>query len=629
MATTQPRISPTLQTTTTSSSTSSSKKFLVRRRQPSWTTTKSGSTVSLGDSESSTQSAGIGTKKRSSLLKRLWKSQRGRSSLSSSRPHKASLLVAVDSHTTHSLHSGSLGLQSTVEEEEEEGRTSNMSSDPFLPDASVKEDDDAPRQHQDDDDDDDDTTARQEEDDEETEEASRLLQSGLKERRAGQLQGALMTWNLALDVLSHRPDSPLAQELVCRMISLYLQLYRTTAESSHLDAAASLVAQLQDNQGGDVVVASKYLDGSPLVLDLLMQQSCWSMALQVTHKLPEVDPLTLARLHLEVALRDNNNNATTTTSVDPQCQQPPQQRSSQLSHLSECHQLLLAFDPSDATNDSTSTDLYQSLWQELAQAYGVMGEEELALGCSQSRMQHWSSIHDVALGHYDQALGVYTPAGQYSLALKEVELAMATLRRCDGNSKRSINPDDNETKVTESLWMKFYQFKADILCRMGRIGESIDNYKIVLEWNRTSSNRGEVDAANVLFILGKLSVRNKDFQGALDYFTEELQMTKTVVGNTHLAISKILHELARVAESGLMDFPMAVQYYQEALQVERGVYQQCKREQQEQKLISAASAALLKDAKSQIGETKQCLGKLHFKLGDFNRAVKTTLAVDK
>ncbi|CAB9526240.1 expressed unknown protein (Partial), partial [Seminavis robusta] len=150
--------------------------------------------------------------------------------------------------------------------------------------------------------------------------------------------------------------------------------------------------------------------------------------------------------------------------------------------------------------------------------------------------------------------------------------------------------------------------------------ESIHSYERLLQCYKSSSTHGPADAANVLYILGKLSVRAKQFHAALDYFDEELTMTKSVVGHTHLAISKILHESARVADAGMMDYPRAVRYYQEALQVETRVYQQSKQEN---------GTSLLQDAKAQMGETKQCLGKLHFKMGDFTKAMKTTLAVDK
>ena len=540
--------------------------------------------------------------------------------------------MAVDSHTTQSLRSSNsmscVSLQSIANEEEEEERHHSVKDND-------NNNDEARHDH-------DSTTLDEHDDDnEEEKEAVRLLQSGIAEHRAGQVQDALLTWNLALDVVSHRPATALAQELLCRMISLHLQLYRTTAESAQLEAATSLVAQLVDTtlENNDTTkleaVHQAYLESSPLLLELLLQHSLWSMALQVIHKLSpqsnhDVDPLTLARCHLEVALSDNNNgikeggdSPTTTTTTSSS-----RRRSSQLSHLSECHQLLLAFDPTEHSNNSNSNSsnihVYQSLWQELAQAYGILGEEGLALSCSQSRMQHCTNVQDIALGHYHQAVEVYLPAGQYSLAWKEIDLALKTLQ----TNANAVEDDDsllNEQDL-ECLWMKLYQCKADIYCRMGRIGESIDAYKILLERNRTSSQRGPVDDANVLFLLGKLSVRNKDYTGALQYFTEELQMTKSVVGHPdHLAISKILHELAHVAETGLMDFPMAVRYYQEALEVERGVYQSCKRQQEEEKLISTTSAALLKDAKNQIAETKQCLGRLHFKLGDFNQALKTTL----
>lgn len=664
MATKHPKISPVRQ----SSLPLPIKNFRVRsrRRQSITSTERSMEDVST-QSHNPATSRTLQPKKsrRGSLLQRLWKSSSKLGSFSSSsntnRTSRNNKL-ALDSSQTHSMRSSSVEYHDHDDDDDtDQGEECTAGDFTGAGSTSAKhhhyldlEEDELCVVQGDDynngdfDFQEEDVTEQDDDDKETDEEALRLLELGLQERRNNP-EAAILTWNLALDVLAHRPHCSLAQTLFRKCIDAYLQVYRTTSDSSQLEAAASLVAQLQCQTK---TTTSCDWEESPLLLDLLMQQSCWVIALQVTHKLlspPQalhvVQPLTLARLHLEVALSNNTQQ---------------QYRSSQLKHLSECHQLLLAFDPSDSddcSGEDKANTQYELLWRELAQAYGLLDEEELALGCSQSRMQHWKSSWEVALGHYDQAVGVYTLARQHALALKETELAMAALERYQKQQESIQNNcgDAEEQQVamimkTESLWVKLYQCKADILLRMKRIGDSIDTYKILLEMNHKSAHRGPVDAANVLFSLGKLSVRQKDFEGAVQFFTEELRMTKSVIngGNNnaraitttttndatttthhHLAISKILHELARVAELGLMDFTMAIQYYQEALQVERGVYQHLKHQRENQQMISAANATVLKDTKNQIGDTKQCLGRLHFKLGDFNRAVKTTLAVDK
>lgn len=507
------------------------------------------------------------------------------------------------------------------------------------------------------------------------EEATRLKDRGLQEYESSQFDAAMATWQEALRRLESQSASTstklvcLSNHLVCRLIALRLELYTGCSSSqsssseentADLDQALAQMSKLQlPLLGEDAIVAdcaeslveasASFLtsETSSLLLDFLARQPCGLLALHVAHKLPATtcvnDPLLLARLHLEVALQyqdvfdDNSDTGRTALSKKA--------RSQQLSHLSECHQLLLCQRPEN-NNDFSNGNNCQALWKDLARAYGMMGEDELALGCSHSCVEFFvkesssgssSSINCrqtmLALCHYEQAMDVFAPVGHYGLALKEAELALDALQPLE-QPRQHLNQelcsnkeqkDEDDSIETESLLMKLYQFKADVLCRMGRIADSIQSYEVLLEAYQESPVHGPVDAANVLYVLGKLSVRAKRFQQALEYFDQELQMTKSVVGPNHLACSKILHELARVADLGMMDYPRAVKYYQEALQVESYVFQQCKQlelwQKQHKQASSPADTTLLQDAKIQMGETKQCIGKLHFKMGDFSKAV--------
>jgi len=588
------------------------------------------------ESSSSTMTFRTTTKKpKRSLLKRLWKKH-------SSFSHKKK--NPIDSHYTQSMHS-----HDCYGDDDEVWQTSAASCTDVRQGSKNEHDD-----HADGSNDNNGVTALRATtttttttttavaiDDEDLQEGTRLLQCYTEQLNVQAPEDALTTLNLALDVVSHVPHYNLTQELVCRILSLHLQLYRTTADDSHLQAARSLIPQIvyDTNSTATATTSSsvdEYLEASPMLLDLLVQACQWNLALCVATKLPDVEPLTLARVHLEMALMESNNNGSSSSSSKSKS-------GSQMFHLSECHQLLLASDPPTAT---TSSDvLYLSLWEQLAHTYGILGEEKLALACSQSRMKHLTCPVQIARGHYYHALHVCAPLEKYSLAVKETDLALQALRQSDDDNS------DNSKHQVEILEMLLHQFKADMLCRRGCIAESRDVYMILLERTRRSAQRGPVDVANILFVLGKLSVRLKDFTGAIDYFSEELEITKRVLAafeeskhqsteraaeNQHpqLAVSQILHELARVAEMGLMDFPMAIDYYQQALKMEQKVYQECKRQQQRKKnkkrpASPLEDASLLKDAKQQIAETKQCLGRVHFRMGDFSRAVKTTLAVDK
>jgi tetratricopeptide (TPR) repeat protein len=496
------------------------------------------------------------------------------------------------------------------------------------------------------------------------EDAVNFEERGWQQRQAGHLEAALSSWNMALGLCPHTKcadvDSNwtrLCNKILSHLISLHLHLREQkeseTTSTQHLDEAAALLTQLhleECNYSSDLE-----LDASPLLLDLLIQYGYWPLALHVALQLPSTDPLLLARLHLEVALPsdhhqqqpplDKEEEEEDITDHSTSSQRASMSQQEQLQHLSKCQQLLLSH-TSSKQQDSNSTAsnitcLLMDLWQDLADAYVVLGEDELAFSCNQSRLQLMTNRKEVALAHYDQAMHVYSPVGQFGLALKEAELALDTLLKgtsytittAEDNSREEKADDDHHLEDLDDeealLLLKLYQFKADVLCRLGRLGESIEMYETLLQ-NYIESSHEPADVANLLYILGKLCVRAKLYGKALGYFEQELSMTKSVVGkdneNNHLAISKILHEMARVADLGLMDYPRAVRYYQEALRIESRVYQQCC--QQTNAKTNTTSTAL-QDAKYQMGETKRCLGQLHFKMGDFDTALKTAMAVHK
>lgn len=438
-----------------------------------------------------------------------------------------------------------------------------------------------------------------------------LEQRGMEQKSSGQSDAALATWKEGLclirDISSSSEDwNALFNRLICRLISLQLQIHEKylTEHSQCLEEAVAFLSQLQP-----VSDTSTYLQPSSLLVELLMQHSFWTLALEISNQLPSIGPLKLARLHLEIALQ--NEGTLDRQSVGD----------STMRHLSECHQLLLS------CAKDVEKNAYLDLWQELAQAYSMRGEEELALGCIQSRLQYLTAPKEVALAHYEQALHVYVPIGQYGMALTETEQAIAFLQNKNlmGDSPLSDGEHKEETDEEEILLLlKLYQFKADLLCRLGRLNESIDNYEILLQAYVKSANHGPADAANICYILGKLSVRAKRYEQAFAYFDQELQLTRTVVGYNHLAVSKILHEMARIADSKLMDYERSLCYYEEALQIESEVFSYYSKAQQ-----SNGNKSLLQDVRHQISETKKCIGKLHFKMGDFDTAVKTMLAVEK
>lgn len=520
-----------------------------------------------------------------------------------------------------------------------------------------------------------------------------LDERGLLEQSAGQLELALNTWEEALAIVTEK-DTKLACKLQCQLISLYLQLHQqeqqkqstsmsTSKSTTHLNAAKELISQLnheiiQQQQQQ----SQQWLTPSESLLELLMTMRIWDLALLIAYGLQEIElsnnkssslALTVARLHLEMALQQHSQTIV-------------------LSHLSECHQILLSLSSAASDVDNTvSKERLSVTWQELAEAYVAQDDGELAIACAQSRFQLLTTPKELAMAHYDQALQIYSPLERYDVALQEVDMGLQALELDQAqqeeqeatNSASSSTTNNNNAPAAEStnstttLALKLLHCKADILCRLNRWEESLQVYERLIQGYAMSPHHGYADAANVLYIMGKVCTHEKQYSAALSYLDRELHMTKTVVGPHHMAVSKILHELAKVAEVGLNDYPRAIQYYQEALIVESKVYQTCRQtiaEHQPPKQhstsknhhsssssnkgsssfypkknkmqVSDAPAMLsrdnntssnkdkliqsqkllLQDAKIQMAETKRRLGNVHFKMGDFDKALRTSLA---
>ena len=131
--------------------------------------------------------------------------------------------------------------------------------------------------------------------------------------------------------------------------------------------------------------------------------------------------------------------------------------------------------------------------------------------------------------------------------------------------------------------------------------------------------------------MGRLCLKLGRVRQAITYFQKELEITKKALGN-HLSVSRVLHELARLYDEGLGDYKMALLQYKEAFKVEYSVLQkcqsdilQCPRCNQTTHRACAIHATLQRDCVQQMRETKKCQGRIHFKLGDFEKALQTSM----
>lgn len=203
----------------------------------------------------------------------------------------------------------------------------------------------------------------------------------------------------------------------------------------------------------------------------------------------------------------------------------------------------------------------------------------------------------VAYQHFQKAL-VFVSNNQFDKALHEVEQGSVLV------------PETN------SLYSKLLTIRAEVLGRRGEFESSLQTYQRVLEYQREQATPPDL-TASLYYACGRLSVYLRDFMQALEYYTQELLLTRAVSGES-LAVARIYHDLAKVAELGLGDWTQALVYYEQALCIEVAVWRHAKESNSGDKL----SHDDLKEALHQIPETKKCIGRIHFALGNIDEALR-------
>ena len=230
---------------------------------------------------------------------------------------------------------------------------------------------------------------------------------------------------------------------------------------------------------------------------------------------------------------------------------------------------------------------------------------------------------------------------------------------------------------TDEALCQFHMLQAEgnEAIRLGNVDESLSAFEDAMDLLSNSSMLSTVvnvaEKAKLLYIVGRLCVRSRQPQKAIEYFSQELEITQSTLGLYHLNVSRVLHEIAALYDDGLGDYQKALVTYEEAFRVEYGVLQQCqlakekcaecclcitlaaqeakkqqrrssRRGQQLRRRLpgggrnrdgSTATGsrqqccpkhlALQCEVAKRIRETKRCQGRLHYKLGDFDKAMQT------
>uniref|UniRef100_A0A8J9SKM6 Uncharacterized protein n=1 Tax=Phaeodactylum tricornutum TaxID=2850 RepID=A0A8J9SKM6_PHATR len=192
----------------------------------------------------------------------------------------------------------------------------------------------------------------------------------------------------------------------------------------------------------------------------------------------------------------------------------------------------------------------------------------------------------------------------YNCALEELACGIALVHK---------GVDEPQPK----LYWDMVFLKAQVLGQMGRYEESLACYQQKLQHMQAESSptpnpSTTSELANLFFACARLSVHLQNYEQAMTYYQQELDCC---VHTDSLAISRIHHELARVAHRGLHDVHRAMHHYQLALKVEHERWKS---------LISQKDATpehILQDAVYQVQHTRRSLGRLHFEQGHVDRAV--------
>ena len=436
--------------------------------------------------------------------------------------------------------------------------------------------------------------------------------------KGGELEACVGTWEKSLALAEHNQDTLTAKtELYCTLVTTHMQIVagcasegcetETTMEdlerraSFHKQAAKRYVHRIKP-----ALVRSSWILPTMELMQLFMDAQAWELAIVVADNLNKdnnnvVSILQLATMHFQIASQKLTSH----------------RQGEALQHLQTTCKYLQQ-DP------TANMDLYLQVLQVLAVEYITQGQYELALEALQEQLRQTKNSNNNSLQpklHCQIATEIYIPLGQLDLALIELQSATAL-----GQSN-----DDPSVKL------QLLQTKADVLCRLGKLEESLQAYQkcLVLVDTTPNSKTNPAEKAKILYTMGRLCVKLRMLESAIGYFHQELEITKAALGH-HLSVSRVLHELARVHDEGLGDYHEALSNYKQALKVECHVLSACQKN-----MLSCAQcnptthracashSMLQRDCAQQIRETKKCQGRIHFKLGDFESALASASMIEQ
>jgi tetratricopeptide (TPR) repeat protein len=344
------------------------------------------------------------------------------------------------------------------------------------------------------------------------------------------------------------------------------------------------------------MVKSAWIGSSLPFMEFLIEAEAWELALVAAEKLmkepgiPQVNAGQLATLHFQIA----------SLKLDSQ------RHGEALLHLQATVKNLQKFPTKER-----DMVMYIQVLQLLAAEYLQQGQPALAIETYKEQQIH--TPPDKQAHICCQMAEIYISERQLDKALVELDLAAQML---DG--------DDQSSNSTVRL--QLLQTKGDVYYRLGRMDESMEVYQQALQ-----EAQNPADKAKLFYTMGRLCIRLRRTREAISFFSRELDITQQELGVNHLSVSRIYHELAKLYDEGLGEHKMALMKYNKALQIELAVLQEChysvsicQRCNPVAHRMCDIHAHHHTQVTGQIRETKKCQGRMHFKLGDFDKALKTS-----
>ncbi|KAG7341647.1 tetratricopeptide repeat protein [Nitzschia inconspicua] len=472
---------------------------------------------------------------------------------------------------------------------------------------------------------------------------ARLQKLGEDMAKCGELDLAIDIWKESLELAQENKDTLANRtEIMCVLMELHFQnsiekrttnnerdeevpKRRSTMNSVHSMTTGSFHSAFSDDELGiqpknrssyyherqaqryvhrikPAMVKSSWIRCSPGLLDFLSEAEAWELALIVAEKLindappvpygePPVDPQHLATLHFQVASQKLESH----------------KQGEALQHLQETVKCL-----QQVPRPKRNMTMYSQVLQLLASEYHQQGSSSLALEAYEELLDCTPTENQANI--CCQMAEIYINEGQLDMALEKLESA-------------ALKMDNKDQGSSGVIRLQLLQTKGDVLFRLGRMDASMLVYQQALQ-----EAKNPADQAKLLYTMGRLCIRLRRTREAIYFFSRELEITKQELGSNHLSVSHIYHELAKLYDEGLGEQKMALMKYNKALQIELAVLQEChfgvatcQKCNPIAHRMCEMHSSMHTQVTNQIRETKKSQGRMHFKLGDFDKAVRTSL----